>query len=118
VRKSDDIFLSHKTTRRALYDREHKKYRERGFFDAVFRNEHDRVTEGAISNIVIRQGDLFFTPPLSDGVLPGVSREHLFRIWPDKIRERILREEDLRTAQALYCINAVRGMIPVTLVNG
>lgn len=113
--QSNDIFLRHKTTRRYLYDREHEKYLRRGFFDVLFRNEHNAITEGAISNIVIRQGDYFFTPPISCGVLPGVYREHLLQIWPGKIREKILRIEDLKTAQALYCVNAVRGMVPVTL---
>jgi para-aminobenzoate synthetase/4-amino-4-deoxychorismate lyase len=41
--------------------------------------------------------------------LPGVYRQHLLKTRPE-IEERVLFEEDLRAADAIYLANAVRGL--------
>lgn len=111
---SADRFLFHKTTRRELYDRMYTEARDQGFEDAIFLNERDEVTEGAVSNIfVARQGELW-TPPLQCGVLPGVYRRHILESDP-RARERVLRLEDLRAADAIYICNAVKGLRKVHL---
>ncbi|MFH1245840.1 MAG: aminodeoxychorismate synthase component I, partial [Candidatus Omnitrophota bacterium] len=51
---SEDVFLYHKTTNRKLYDAEYRRARSRGFYDVIFSNEKGEITEGAISNIVIK----------------------------------------------------------------
>ena len=51
---SGDIFLHHKTTNRDLYDEEHKRWKDRGYLDIIFTNEKNQVTEGAVSNIIIK----------------------------------------------------------------
>jgi para-aminobenzoate synthetase/4-amino-4-deoxychorismate lyase len=111
----NDIFLAHKTTNRALYDRELKKYRAKGFFDVIFTNRDDEITEGAITNIVIRSGDNYFTPPLSSGVLPGVYREYLLKTQVLPLKEKVLRVEDLIKADDIFLINSVRKMVPAIL---
>ncbi len=110
-----DIFLAHKTTNRALYDRELKKYREKGFFDVIFTNRDGEITEGAITNIVIRNGGNYRTPPLSGGVLPGVYREYLLKSHTLPVKEKVLRMEDLIKADDIFLVNSVRKMVPAIL---
>ena len=75
----------------------------------LFLNLRGEVTEGAISNIFIEKDGRWFTPPIECGLLPGVYRRHLLETRPE-IEERVLFEEDLRHADAIYLANAVRGL--------
>ncbi len=110
----NNIFCYHKTTNRGLYDQELKKAREKGYFDVLFINNRDEVTEGAISNIVIRDKDIYYTPPVKSGLLKGVFRQHLFESnFP--IAEKVLRKEDIMNSKNIYLINSVRGMVEVVL---
>lgn len=110
-----DIFLYHKTTKRDLYDREYKKWKEKGYFDVIFTNEKDQVTEGAISNIIIKKKGFYYTPPLECGFLDGVFRKNLLKNKRFPLREKILHREDVERADELYMVNSVRGMTKVRL---
>ena len=113
--KKNNHFLYHKTTLRKLYNTEYLSYKRKGFFDVLFQNEQEKITEGAISNIFIRKGKTYYTPPISCGVLAGVYREHFMQKNPKKVKEKILTIKDLKTADAVYCTNAVRGIVRVRL---
>jgi para-aminobenzoate synthetase/4-amino-4-deoxychorismate lyase len=115
--RSDDLFLRHKTTRRALYNKAFRQASAAGFADAIFHNEAKIITEGAISNLFIRRGKRWSTPPLTAGVLPGVYRRFLLETRPE-IYEEAFTLEDLQTADDIYLTNAVRGMRRVSLPLG
>jgi para-aminobenzoate synthetase/4-amino-4-deoxychorismate lyase len=110
-----DVFLAHKTTKRALYEEELKKCRAKGYFDVIFMNREDEVTEGCITNVMIQKGANYWTPPLSCGVLPGVFRKHLLDTQEVPLKEKVLRKEDLFKADKIYLINSVRKIIPATI---
>jgi len=111
---SNDIFLYHKTTLRALYEEELRKAREDGFIDVLFQNERGEVTEGTFSNIWILKDGAYFTPPVSCGLLAGTYRRFLFETRALPVEERILRKEDVETADAVFISNAIRGLFRVT----
>jgi para-aminobenzoate synthetase/4-amino-4-deoxychorismate lyase len=110
---SGDPFLYHKTTHRKLYDEEFKRYSARGYFDVVFQNEKDEITEGAISNIFILLKGKWYTPPLSCGLLNGIARQVMTR----KLHavEKILYLKDLKSAEQVVLTNSVRGANIVNL---
>jgi para-aminobenzoate synthetase / 4-amino-4-deoxychorismate lyase len=111
---STDLFLRHKTTRRGLYDRQYAEARANGFDEVIFKNERGELTEGAISNIFVKQAGKLFTPPLSCGVLPGVFRRHLLETYATA-EERILTLEDLSAADEIFLCNSLRGLRKVTM---
>ena len=111
---SRDVFLRHKTTRRGLYDRQYAQAHADGFDDLIFMNEKDEITEGAISNIFIQQGERLLTPPLRCGVLPGVFRRHILETNP-AAQERVLSLTEIIAADAIYLCNSLRGLRKVTL---
>lgn len=45
-----------------------------GFDDSILFNGANEVTETAVSNLVFRIADLWVTPPISSGILPGTMR--------------------------------------------
>lgn len=107
----DDELLRHKTADRPLHDREHSRALELGFFDAVFLNRRDHVTEGAITNLFARFGRVWVTPPVADGLLPGIWRARFMR--ETGALERSLTLDELATADEVVIGNSVRGKIPV-----
>jgi len=104
-----DAMLFHKTTSRDLYTRAFDQAQRESLDDLLFFNLRGELTEGAISNVFIEKDGMLFTPPIECGLLPGVYRRHLLETRPG-IEERILNMEDLRSADAVYLANAVRGI--------
>jgi len=112
---SSKVFFYHKTTNRKLYTIEHRKAKARGYFDVIFMNKKNEITEGAISNIFLKKGRFFYTPPISCGVLPGVYREYFIESNPKKVKEKEITLADLKGADVIYCSNALRKMVKVQL---
>ena len=104
-----DPMLYHKTTRRELYARAFEQAQREGFDDVLFFNMRGELTEGAISNVFVEKDGKLLTPPVECGLLAGVYRRHLLETRTD-VEERVLRVEDLRSADAVYLANAVRGL--------
>jgi para-aminobenzoate synthetase / 4-amino-4-deoxychorismate lyase len=112
---SRDPFFYHKTTNRKLYDGELRKWRKKGYFDAIFSNEKNQITEGAISNIIIKKGRVYYTPPVNCGLLRGVYREYLLKSKKIHLKEKILHKSDIIKADKIYIVNSVHGMVEVVL---
>ena len=70
-------------------------------------NELGHVTESAIANIVYQIDGSLFTPPITDGLLPGVLRDEL--INEGTVTERSLPLADLDQVESWWLINSLRG---------
>ena len=75
--------------------------------ELIFCNERGELAEGARSNIFIRSGDVWLTPPLDAGLLPGVLRAQM--IGEGRAREAVLTPRDL--AGEVWLGNSLRGLI-------
>lgn len=109
-----DIFYQHKTSRRRVYDKARASLSE-GVDEVIFTNQAGHLTEGTISNLFVNFGDGLITPPISDGVLPGVLRREL--IAQKAARVSSIRACDLKDAKAVYMGNSLRGLVRVDFVN-
>jgi branched-subunit amino acid aminotransferase/4-amino-4-deoxychorismate lyase len=112
---SADAFLFHKTSRRALYDAALAEARAHGADEPLLANERGEVTEGARTNLIVELDGARFTPALDCGLLPGIARARL--LASGRVRERVLRREDLHRATRLWLVNSLRGCIPAVWVN-
>ncbi|WP_169309321.1 aminotransferase class IV [Desulforhopalus sp. IMCC35007] len=112
-------FRSYKTTCRPEYDSEYRRVVKRGELDAIFCNVRGEVTEGCISNIIILKDGIYFTPPLSCGILPGVMRAQLLARSQSSppLLEQVLTRGDVEKADAVFICNSVRGVVRVTLMT-
>lgn len=116
---SSDLFLFHKTTRRALFDETLAAEAIRCSADEVlFLNERGELTEGSRSSLFLRKDGVLFTPPLASGCLPGTLRAHLFGDPNTQIIEQVLTLADLDTCDEILFGNSVRGLERATLVSG
>jgi para-aminobenzoate synthetase/4-amino-4-deoxychorismate lyase len=110
----DDPFLRHKTSLRGFYNREHRRALHEDCFDALFLNRLDHVTEGAITSLFARFGARWVTPPVEDGLLPGIWRAcFLSETRADEIP---LTLAQLLTADEIVVGNSVRGTVRVAQV--
>jgi len=109
-----DPFFYHKTTARDTYDRALQDARQAGCDEALLVNREGEVTEGTYTNLFLRSGDELWTPPVESGLLAGVYREYVLETRPEA-SERVIVPDDLTTADALYCCNAVRGWCDAVL---
>ena len=76
---SEDRFAFHKTTRRERYERALDSAPP-GVDEVLLVNEHGELTEGTRTNLMVQMGgEVWLTPPVESGLLPGVLREHLLR---------------------------------------
>ncbi len=108
-----DPGLGFKTTRRGLYERAAATVPEG--VEALLWNELGRVTESSIANLVYELDGEYFTPPLSDGLLPGVLRGAL--LDAGRIRERALLVQDIGAVDALHLVNGLRGWRQARLLS-
>ncbi len=113
ITDSSNTFLYHKTTNRKIYDGEYLKYKKNGFVDVIFLNEKGEVTEGAISNIIVKTGKNYYTPPVKSGLLNGVYRQYLLNSQIFPLKERVLYKQNIINAEKLFICNSVRGLVGV-----
>jgi branched-chain amino acid aminotransferase len=93
----------------------------RGFDEAVLLNERGLAAECTSANIFAVFGDEAFTPPLSDGCLPGITREILLReirLTDASVAERSLTLEDLYRADEVFITSTTRDLLPVHEIAG
>ena len=88
----------------------------RGFDEVILLNERGEVAECASANIFIASGNQVWTPPLSSGCLPGITREVLLgeiRAPGIKISEKLLMPADLEFADEVFITSSTRDLLPV-----
>jgi para-aminobenzoate synthetase len=100
-----NVFLYHKSTHRNIY--EDAKRNVQNCDDVVLFNEEGEVTETTIGNIAVRFNAIWYTPPISSGLLAGCMRQHL--INQGALVERVITVEELKAADEVKLLNSVRG---------
>jgi branched-chain amino acid aminotransferase len=88
----------------------------KGFDEVVLLNERGEIAECTSANLFAAQGNQIWTPPLSAGCLPGVTRElllHEVRVPGFEIREKTLLPADLAAADEVFITSTTRGLLPV-----
>ncbi|MBI9020883.1 MAG: aminodeoxychorismate synthase component I, partial [Verrucomicrobia bacterium] len=109
---SKDLFLYHKTTNRAVYEKAKADFPAAD--DVLLFNERGEVTESCIANVVVEWGGRKVTPPVSCGLLAGTFRDEL--LAAGEIEEGVISLNDLKRADSVCLINSVRRRRPVILV--
>jgi branched-chain amino acid aminotransferase len=88
----------------------------RGFDEVILLNERGEVAECTSANIFIADGNQVWTPPLSSGCLPGITREVLLgdvRVPGIRIGEKALMPTDLEFADEVFITSTTRDLLPV-----
>ena len=101
-----------KFSERSMWDMEKAKH---GVSILLFVDERNHYLEFSDGSVFVYRAGIFYTPPLSVGILPGVTRHVLLELSKNKIFPFVIREESIEQEEGdiLFFASALRGLVPV-----
>lgn len=91
---------------------------ENGLDGCLLVNDSKNVVEGLHGNLFMLVGEKLITPPLSEGCLNGVMRQHVLSITRKfdgiEVIEQAISPFDLQKADELFLTNVIVGIQPIT----
>jgi branched-chain amino acid aminotransferase len=91
-----------------------------GYDEAVMLTEHGHVAEGSGENIFAVRNGVLMTPPPSDGVLEGITRDIVMNVAKGEgieVQERSLSRSDLVIADELFYTGTAAEIVPIREVD-
>ncbi|MDT8318594.1 MAG: aminotransferase class IV [bacterium] len=98
-----------------------QEVREKGGDEGIYLNYEGYIVEGVTSNIFIVKSGRLKTPPLSSGLLPGITRDSVIKcaaICNIDVEETSITKEDLLKADEIFITSSVREVMPVIKFEG
>jgi branched-chain amino acid aminotransferase len=92
----------------------------RGALEAIMLNERGELAEGASSNLFVVRAGTLLTPPLSAGILAGITRQVILDLAPTlgvTAREETLRVPDLLGADEAFVTSTLKEAAPIRCVD-
>jgi branched-chain amino acid aminotransferase len=92
-----------------------------GAVEALLLNDRGEVAEGAGSNLFIVERGAVVTPPLSAGILAGITRDVLLEILPPvgiPVLERPVSVPALLAADEAFVTSTLKEVAPIRTLNG
>ena len=83
--------------------------------------ENGFITEGAVSNVFCCIDNKIFTPPLTENILPGVTRKVILELIQDtslEYEETKIPIDSFLSAQEIWVTNSTKGIIPIIELDG
>jgi branched-chain amino acid aminotransferase len=93
---------------------------KRGAAEALMKNHRGELAECAMSNIFLVSGGAVRTPPITAGLLAGVTRAFVLELAAKtgvRAIEETLREADIATADEMFFTSTTREIVPVVRVD-
>ncbi len=106
--KSIDTLSNLKTCNALIYAIAAKQAKANKWNDALVVNTNNHIIESAIANIFWIKDNVVFTPPMSDGCVAGVMRQHIIRTID--VTEKHLTVLELLQADEVFLTNAIKKM--------
>ncbi len=98
-----------------------REAQSKGATEALMLNHAGEVAECASSNVFVVRNGAVLTPPLSAGILPGITREVILERAPSAgipMREATLRPADLEAADEVFIASTLKEAAPVRAIDG
>lgn len=92
-----------------------------GSDDALLLGAYGELLEGATSSLFLVKNGALWTPPLSLGILPGITRDRVMSAAHRAglpVRERLLTVHDAYRADELFLTSSVREVVAAVSVDG
>jgi branched-chain amino acid aminotransferase len=95
--------------------------RAHGADEALLLDTQGHVSEGSASNVFVVSGGGIATPPLTCGVLPGITRGVVLELLAEHgmpATERPIEASELATADEIFFTSSLRGVAPAGAIAG
>jgi branched-chain amino acid aminotransferase len=93
---------------------------QNGFDEAIFLDHRGFVSEGTGENIFIVRKETICTPPISAGILEGITRDTLCTLARDhglRLEERDISRGELYTCEEAFFTGTAAGVMPILSVD-
>lgn len=93
---------------------------DHGYAEAILLNEAGHVCEGTGENIFIVKDEVIVTPPVSDGILEGITRDTIITMAIDMdmpVMEASITRTDLYSADEVFMTGSAAEVVPVRSVD-
>ena len=87
-----------------------------GFDEALVTSVDKKICEGAVTNILLKIAGIWCTPPLSDGVLPGVMRALV--IENCNVMVRSIAVSEIADIESAFLLSSLRIAQPIASIDG
>lgn len=91
-----------------------------GYDEAIMLNNQGKIAEGSAENIFVLKNDQIITPPLTAGVLEGITRDSVIQIIKEnggQVIEADLDREDLYVADEIFMTGTAAEVKSVTTID-
>ena len=90
--------------------------KDSGFDEAIIVNDLGKVCEGSVTNLLMNLDGDWITPPISDGVLPGIMRALVIEYCGVSVKS--IDVADLQRVQSAFLLSSLRIAQPVASIDG
>ena len=94
--------------------------KQQGVFETIL-FENGFITEGAVSNVFCCIANKIITPPLTENILPGVTRKVILNLIQDTslvYEETKIPIDTFLSAEEIWVTNSTKGIIPIIELDG
>jgi D-alanine transaminase len=94
--------------------------KQQGVFETIL-FENGFITEGAVSNVFCCIENKIITPPLTENILPGVTRKVILNLIQDTslvYEETKIPIDTFLSAEEIWVTNSTKGIIPIIELDG
>lgn len=98
-----------------------KQAAEVGAKEALVKNVAGEVVEGATSNVFWFEAGKLWTPPVSAGILAGITRHHILEAARElnlPVDMRVPKVEELVNSDGVFISSSIREILPVVSIDG
>jgi branched-chain amino acid aminotransferase len=86
--------------------------------EALLLNERKQVVEGTSTNLFWIEKGRVCTAPIAHGILPGITRQYLFRLLNGEIREKAIYPDELPKTEGIFLTSSAIELVEVSTLNG
>ena len=98
-----------------------REAKSRGADDVVILNQSDEIAEASTSNIAFIKNGRVITPPLSAGILPGITRDRILKSVGKSagltVEERAVTPADLPAMEECFLTSSTKDIQPVGAID-
>ena len=87
-----------------------------GFDDAITVNAKGHICEGSVTNLIVRIGDQWITPPVEDELLPGIMRQII--LDNQLAQAESIPVDQISQISSAFLISSLRIAQPVCAIEG
>lgn len=93
-----------------------------GFDEAIFLNKEGHVVEGSVENIFLMRDGKVITPPVTDDILEGITRDTIMQLCKNElnlpVEERSVDRSELYTADEVFLVGTAVEISSVVEIDG